>query len=642
MSKDNKISLYSNKMNCYSNKIESKDNKISLYSISVVLRFILIVVFLVCAKCSFGQNKTQTDYFLAEEYFKNGKINEGIKIMEDLINKDFNDTYYQTLLNEYIAINNNKDAEKLIKKAIKKSHQQYNYMIDLGNLYLNNADTNKANKQFDKVIDNLSNNNSDIINCANYFMNKNNYDYALKTFLYGRKMQKNPTSYTYEVSYIYQIQGKNDKIAEEYILLLEQNPSYLSQIEVNINNLLSRDKDNRLLKSINSIVLNQTKKNPNNQAINELYLWTLMQDNQYSLAFNQAKAIDKRFKEDKGDIVFSFSQIALNNKQYDIAYKGFKYIIDKGKENNYYQRCRILSLSCLYLPFAEKTSHSEKEIKQMKNEYVSLLNEIGQNPSTVEIMQQYASLLAYHLQQPQEAVDILDSTINMRNVSSYLIAQSKLIRADIFLFENDVWQASLTYSQVEKDMKDETIGQQAKFSNAMLSYYIGDFQWAYSQFDVLRSSTTKLIANDAMEYSLLIKENIDEDSTYNGLRLYAKADLCLYQNKTSQAKQYLDSINQNYLTHPLFDEVLYKRAEIAMKENNYLEADSLLNELIIKYPYDITADDAVFMLAKINEENFHNNKKAIEYYQKLILDYPSSLYVNQARKKYNELNKQQN
>jgi len=256
-------------------------------------------------------------------------------------------------------------------------------------------------------------------------------------------------------------------------------------------------------------------------------------------------------------------------------------------------------------------------------------------------MQQYAYLLAYYLSSSQEAVDILDETLAMPQIKREDKAKSKLMRADIYLMENDIWESSLTYSQVEKEFKNDVIGSEAKFKNAMLSYYNGDFQWASSQFDVLRSSTTKLIANDAMEYSILISDNIDEDSTYNGLAYYSKAEFALYQHKYDKALSYLDTLNQNYLSHPLFDEVLYKRAEISILKNQFQEADSLLNQIIIKYPTDIMADDAIYLLAELCETHLKDLKRAKDYYEKIILEYPSSIYVTQARKRYNEFNSPQ-
>ena len=207
----------------------------------------------------------------------------------------------------------------------------------------------------------------------------------------------------------------------------------------------------------------------------------------------------------------------------------------------------------------------------------------------------------------------------------------------ILLFSGSVWEASLLYMQVEKDFKNDLIGSQAKYKNAQLSYYNGDFEWAKSQLDVLRASTSKPIANDAMQLSLLISDNMDEDSTYTMLAYFAKGDMLLYQKKYTEACQYYDSVCVRNMSHPLFDEILMRKAQIALQQGNYPLADSLLQNVVQLYPADILADDALFLLATINEEQLGNPSKALDYYEKIILDYPASLYIAESRKKYNML-----
>jgi tetratricopeptide (TPR) repeat protein len=200
-----------------------------------------------------------------------------------------------------------------------------------------------------------------------------------------------------------------------------------------------------------------------------------------------------------------------------------------------------------------------------------------------------------------------------------------------------VWDASLLYMQVEKANKNDVQGAQAKFKNAKLSYYNHDFDWANSQLKVLRSSTSKLVANDAMQLSLLISDNMEDDSTYGMLELFADADLLLYRNRLDSAWQGYDAIAHSVLSHPLFDEVLLQKAKIRIRQERYQEADSLLGQLVTLYYYDILADDALLLQAQLNEERLNNPAKARECYEKILLDYPTSLYVDQARKKYNEL-----
>lgn len=584
----------------------------------------------------FAQNKKQNpnqDFLLAKQYMAENKYQEAAALLEDLIDKSFNDNYYRMLISAYNELQDTKKKEKLIKKAIKKSDNNSRYSIDLGTFYIENNDQSKGLKQYDKVIGNLKANNSDIIQTANYFSSIRNYDYAVKTYQQGRKLFKDNNKYTYELTYFYQRLGRNEDIAQEYLLLLEQNPKALHQIEVNINNLFSQDNDSKLYDVFSDIVLQQVKDKPKNLAINQLYYWLLMQKEDFSAAYNQAKALDKRFNLQSHDNVMDFAQ---NVSDRNLAIQAYDYLLkQKINDDDLTFIIRSQRLSRLYDQFTALIHHNQKDIAALEKEYNEFFALYGYIPETTEAIQQKADLLAYHINKPQQAVDLLDTIINMRNVSNQTKARCKLTRADIYLINGDIWEASLTYSQVDKDMKNETIGTEAKFRNAMLSYYTGDFAWAESQFNALRSSTTKLIANDAMEYSLLISANMDEDSSYKGLSWFAKSDFALYQNKVEEAKTYLDSIDRWYVSQPLFDEVLFKRAEIAIKEEKFDEAKNYLEDIILKYPYDLVADDAIMLLADLYENIFNDKAKAKECYERIILDYPSSLYIQQARKKYN-------
>ena len=121
------------------------------------------------------------------------------------------------------------------------------------------------------------------------------------------------------------------------------------------------------------------------------------------------------------------------------------------------------------------------------------------------------------------------------------------------------------------------------------------------------------------------------------LSRYAAADLLLYRNMLDSAWNAFDDISHSALSHPLFDEVLYQKARIRIRQQRYAEADTLLQQLVDFYPDDILADDALLLLAQLNEEQLGNLARARACYEKLILDYPASLYVDHARKRYRAL-----
>ena len=73
------------------------------------------------------------------------------------------------------------------------------------------------------------------------------------------------------------------------------------------------------------------------------------------------------------------------------------------------------------------------------------------------------------------------------------------------------------------------------------------------------------------------------------------------------------------------------------KQGKYEDADSLLVKLVNFYPDDILADDALFLLGQLNDNQFKNPSRAMEYYQKLLTDYPGSIFVVDARKRFRAL-----
>jgi TolA-binding protein len=244
---------------------------------------------------------------------------------------------------------------------------------------------------------------------------------------------------------------------------------------------------------------------------------------------------------------------------------------------------------------------------------------------------------AFYLGETDEATELLLQAINIPQVPLTKQAECKLELADIYLFSGEQWEATLLYSQVEKTFKNEPLGHEAKFRNAKLSFYIGEFGWALAQLDVLKAATSKLIANDALELSLLITDNIEEDSLITPLSMYAKADLLEFRNHDTEALAVLDSISTLFPLHSIADNVLFKKAEIFSKNGKFDLAAANYSEIIEKYPYDLLADDAVFNLASLYENQLNDKTKAMQLYEKILTQYPGSLYVIDARKHFRAL-----
>jgi tetratricopeptide (TPR) repeat protein len=394
--------------------------------------------------------------------------------------------------------------------------------------------------------------------------------------------------------------------------------------------------DNTKNDTYRSVLLKKSQQNPDELLYNELLLWHSIQQKDFQFAILQAKALDRRYSEN-GQRVFDLAALCVSNENYDAAIDGYKYIIKKDKGTDLAMRSRIELINTEFRQYKSLFLQDKSKLLLMQQDYVSLLNELGKNPFTVPLILNLAHLQAFYLGETDQAIELLLQAISISKISLAIQAECKLELADIYLFSDEQWEATLLYSQVEKTFKNEPLGHEAKFRNAKLSFYIGEFGWALAQLDVLKAATSKLIANDALELSLLISDNIEEDSVTIPLSMYAKADLLEFRNRDQDALVVLDSISMLYPMHSIADNVLFKKAEIFSKNGKFDLAAANYSEIIEKYPYDLLADDALFNLAGLYENQLHNKDKAMELYEKILTQFPGSLYVVEARKHFRAL-----
>jgi predicted negative regulator of RcsB-dependent stress response len=281
-----------------------------------------------------------------------------------------------------------------------------------------------------------------------------------------------------------------------------------------------------------------------------------------------------------------------------------------------------------------KKLKKDSEIKNLTTEHKDGLDFFGIKSETIFTLKNYCNLLAIYLNQENEAIEILRNTIENKSLEKYDVAICKMELAKILISNDDVWESSLLYSQVEKEFKEDIIGQQAKFEKIKINYYKGDFEWAQNQLKVLKMSTSKLISNNAIKLSLLISDNLNLDTTNVTLLSYAKAELLFEQKKYADCLNTLSELESNFPNHTLIDEVLLKKFDVFIKMKKYNEALSALNQICEEYYYDILYDDALFYQARIYEEIIKDPKKAKAKYEELMLKTPNSIFINKARKRY--------
>jgi tetratricopeptide (TPR) repeat protein len=592
-----------------------------------------IVFFLILIISSLGL-KAQLSFeeALAMQYFQTGEFEKAAILYEKLFNRTKNISFYDPYFNSLLKLKQFNEAEKLSRNLLKNNPGNFTYSVDIGRIYQEKGDQEKATEWFNSLIRAMPANEFAIKDLAITFYRAEAYDFSIRTFITGRKLLNNENAFNYDLLSLYRFRKDKPNLIQEYINLLSTNPEALPQAQSVLGNILEGSEDfNQLRISI----LRRLQKEPQSIVMTEFLTWQYIQQKDFDMALRQIFALDRRLKED-GNRVFDLSRLLISNQAFDQAIESLNYLISKGVENNYYIPAKI---ELLNVKTRQLTSikFSKENLIHLENDFNSLLNEFGRSSGTVFAIRQLANLQAYYLGKPVAAVQQLEKLLELNGLPSQIIGQIKSDLGDIYILTGEVWEAALLYGQLEKAYPNEPLGQEARYKNARLAYYQADFIWAKAQLNVLKSSTSQLIANDALNLNLLISDNLQNETDTAALKKYSNADLMIFKNQSNQALTILDSISVLFPGNKLADDIFMAKSKIFIKNNEFNQAIGQLMGIIENYPTELWGDDAVFILADIYETQLNQPAKALELFQKIITDFPGSLYVIEARKRFRKL-----
>lgn len=592
----------------------------------------ITIVFIFCFSSVFCLAQDNVDEALAYQHYQQGQYQQAVVLFEKLFNKTKSTTYFEFYFNSLLNLKKYDEAEKLVKKLSRQDARNIQYNISLARIYQDRGQVESANKLYTQVINNLPADEFKIREIANYFYNFKAYDLAASTFLQGRKVLNDNKPFTYELLSIYRYKKDKNMLLQEYLNALPEMPQLLPQAESVLSSVFEDNADYQVLQSA---LLKKIQKEPQTEIYTKLLIWQYLQQQEYEMALRQLIAQDKRLK-DNGATLFNTSNTFLENKAWTTAIKAFEYLISKGKENPYYLPAKVEMINAKY-QLAIGGHFDKNAIAELAMAYQSIIDEYGKNRQTLFALKRMANLQAYYLKDLNKAEQILENILTITDIQATEMGQVKLELGDIYILTKQPWEAFLIYEQVAKQFENQDIGNEARYRSAKLSFYQGNFEYAKSQADVLKASTSQLIANDALNLSLLISDNLQSTLDSNALKMYADAEMLQFRNLSSQALVKLDSINIAFPNNSLADDILMTKSKIYIKNNEIDQAVKALTILTTQHETSIWADDGLFTLADLYEKSLKDLEQAKKLYQKLINDYPGSMFTAEARKRFRKL-----
>jgi predicted Zn-dependent protease len=570
---------------------------------------------------------------MAKEFMLKEDFAKAAELYQKVYELNPNDNAIATIYVEaLVGLKEYKQAEKITKGLLKKNKTDIDLTLLLAKIYLAKGDDKKARNVLDDLMDENSNNEKSVRIIALLFEKNNLNNYAVEMYERAIKKSGDPFLFAQELSVLYDKKGDFEKATESLLNLAAQQPDQLESVKGSLLRLFTQ-KDK--VETVRKKIIQRINEQGESVIYPDILSWLYIQQNDYDEAFIQIKALDIRLKEE-GKRPLQFAKIATKEKKYSAAIQALAYIIELGKEKMYYNAATNEKLNTLRSQLFDNAKYSKADVAKVIDGYKEYFEN---NPAAknTEAITAFAAMQARYANDVEGAINTLTTFVSKPNIPALLKGRAKLDLGDYQLIAGNNWESTLIYSQVDKDFKNDVLGEEARFRNAKLSYYIGDYTWAQGQLDVLKASTSELIANDALNLSVLITENIPSDSIMTPLEMFSRAELLIFQNKISEATVTLDSISSGFPQHPLMDDVLMTRATIAFKQQKFNDALEAYKLVYTNYADDILADDAIYQSAMILENQLDKKDEAQKLYEKIILDFPGSSYNGESRKAFRKL-----
>ncbi len=577
---------------------------------------------------------------IATEYYNQGDLEKAKDEFKKLARNKRNiprihETYFRLLL----TIEDFDEAEKYLGNVIKNYPDNFTYEVDLGVLYRTMNQEERANQLLDQVVIKVTNRSAldkrsnETRMLAQTFFEKNFRDKALDTYINGRSIMGQEDLFALDLARVYQLMNKKQPMISEYLNFSKNQPQNLNYVKNSLQRYLPEAED---LDTLEMTLYTVIQKEAGNSTYNDLLVWTHLQQKNFPAALRQARALDKRLANN-GDNIMNVGMISFRNNEYKTSKKAFDYIIEEFPESP----SKRLASRYLLLSEEEVLKNSypidSSAIRDLISRYEVFISESRDVFSIMESQRRIALLQAFQLNEIEKAIETLTGMLKQQVGRHNVVAEAKMDLADIYLLNKEPWESILLYGQVERMFRDEPLGYMAKLKSAKLSYFKGDFELAQSNLDILKLATSREIANDALDLSILIKNNTVFDSTDVVMQEYANIELMLFQNQKEQALTAMDSMLAKYNYHSIVDEVLYLQAQTELELGHIEKALLSLDKIKEAHYFEILGDDALFLMGTIYQDSLGDNETAMGLFNDLLTKFPGSIYVAEARTRFREL-----
>ncbi|CAI8240726.1 MAG: Uncharacterised protein [Flavobacteriia bacterium] len=567
---------------------------------------------------------------LADAYFEDGAYEKSLTLSLKQYRRFPDKARFDRVLRNYQALEEWKKAELFTRKHLKKTASDPGYfLVELAVILRNAKDEQGEQEALEELFEMVAQSPGRVYPIARLLEKRQLYQAALDAYQTAEK--GNPSlRFHYQKAQLQGELGDVESVFRELLLLVEQNPAYLNTVRQLAGQSLGEDPEdptNVFLKEQLLLRIQATQ----DPVLTELLTWVFLQERNFRGAFRQLRGLDIRLDRQQREL-FDLAGICMENEEFATAQQIFEYIIGAGEVSPVYLPAQAGRLEAMQAELFANPSFSRASVEMLSAEYREVLQGLPRHLDLAPAYRAWYRMLAFQLGDTTQALDGLKALSEWPDPQRTESDETAMATADVLTFSGRHYEAILYYARIEKERPGTDLADRAKFSRAKVAFYQSEFNWAENLFEALKFSVSKRIANDAMEYSILIRDNVGLDTNTEALSLYSKAELLYFRQRYDEALSILEDVRVGFYEHSLQDEVLWMEARIHKSRGDRALAVSVLTEILNEHSDDILADNALMMLGRIQEnEGLSNEAQAT--YERLLTEHSDSFFISEARKR---------
>jgi tetratricopeptide (TPR) repeat protein len=606
--------------------------------IKKILTIILFTFSIYAQQNTFDQNQ----FMLAQSYEQKGDLNKAVEIVEALNKKDPSNIQYFNKLNSlYLQLKKYDESVLLINSRINITPQDISLYGLLGSTYYTAGDQTKAYSVWDDATEKFKTNQMTFRIIANYAIEKRDFEKAIELLNRGKKLNNDPYLFSYDLGELYNITMQYRDAAEEYCSLIKSSPSQYAQIE---NKILSySNKPNALDETIEVV----RKYQSDNVSFSYLLARLYIEKKDYSQAFDLYKEIDKK-QSSNGNDLYSFAQFVFSDGEYLIASEVYKYLIDNYPNQQNIQLIKMgfaktqeallmekyKAQNPEWKPYYNSPQIAQSDVEPIISAYEDIIKTFQHSEVAVEANLRIG-FLSFHLRNDITAAQKYFKIITETYATSKFASLAFVELGTISLSQVNLIDAEKYFKSIEKLTRPNSEDKSyALYQLARIDAFNSDFREARTVLQSVLGNLRDNIANDAIEFSILLNTAKDDSSN---LSLYCNAEFLAEQKRFSEAKNLYEKLSKNPQAFIFHSIAKLRAAEMLIADDDYNNAISDLKLIVDEGEKNIYSDKALYLQGQIYFYGLKDSAKAIECYENLLAKFPKSLYLDEARQNIMEI-----